>query len=238
MVTISAALPCVLSLNNHLTRMLNSVRQLTGLVKVLQRSLKHRFKGIFVNVGMEESDEHSGQLPFSETIYMFSALLDPNFCLFWLDHDVLAAEDVKRKVKEKLLDMTMSEMENVSFPVGSSSGEDEQEEPPAKTAHLFMGYHKKKKQHVTSSAMTELNAYIKVASEEDETDCIKFWSRHMKDFQKLYHFAMRVLGVPATSAPVERVFSHGGLIMRPNRSRLTANTLSNLIFLKCNTVLE
>lgn len=53
-----------------------------------------------MNVGMEESAEHPGELPFAETIYMFSALLDTNFCL---DHDVLAAEDVKKKVKEKLL---------------------------------------------------------------------------------------------------------------------------------------
>ncbi|KAI4815992.1 hypothetical protein KUCAC02_006113 [Chaenocephalus aceratus] len=35
-------------------------------------------------------------------------------------------------------------------------------------------------------------------------------------------------------APVERVFSHGGLIMRPHRARLSARTLSSLIFLKCN----
>lgn len=103
MVTISTALPCVLSLKSYLTRMLTSVRHLTGLVKVLQRSLKHHFKGMFVNVGMEESAEHPGGYPFAETLYMVSALLDPNFCLFWLDHDVLAAEDVKKKVKEKLL---------------------------------------------------------------------------------------------------------------------------------------
>ncbi|CAF5033179.1 unnamed protein product, partial [Rotaria magnacalcarata] len=29
--------------------------------------------------------------------------------------------------------------------------------------------------------------------------------------------------VPATSAPVERVFSRSGLLMKPNRSRFTEN---------------
>lgn len=89
LVTISAALLCVLSFNSHLNRMLTSVRHLTGLVKVLQRSLKHCFKGMFVNVGMEESGEHPEGYPFAETLYVVSALMDPNFCLFWLDYDVL-----------------------------------------------------------------------------------------------------------------------------------------------------
>jgi len=34
----------------------------------------------------------------------------------------------------------------------------------------------------------------------------------------------KVLSVPATSAPVEQVFSQSGLIMRPNRARLEKNT--------------
>ena len=43
-----------------------------------------------------------------------------------------------------------------------------------------------------------------------------------------------VLGVPATSVPVERVFSHGGLIMRPHWACMTDGTLTQLIFLCCN----
>ena len=34
--------------------------------------------------------------------------------------------------------------------------------------------------------------------------------------------------VPATSAPVERVFSHGGLFMRPHRAHLGQKLLPNL----------
>jgi len=43
----------------------------------------------------------------------------------------------------------------------------------------------------------------------------------------------RILCVPASSTPVERVFSQSGLVMRPNRARMT-DTLLEVVFLKCN----
>ena len=49
-----------------------------------------------------------------------------------------------------------------------------------------------------------------------------------KPFQKLFC-------TPATSAPVERVFSHSGLFMRPHRARLGDKILSDLVFMKCNS---
>jgi len=38
--------------------------------------------------------------------------------------------------------------------------------------------------------------------------------------------------------PVERVFSHGGIFMRPHRARLGEYVLSHLVFLKCNRQLD
>jgi len=51
--------------------------------------------------------------------------------------------------------------------------------------------------------------------------------------QMLQPLLEKVLSVPATSPPVERVFSQSGLIMRLNRARKTL--LSQLVFLKCNS---
>jgi len=47
-----------------------------------------------------------------------------------------------------------------------------------------------------------------------------------------------MLCVPATSAAVERVFSHGGLFVRPHRARLGPKVLSDLVFSKCNKHLK
>ena len=61
-----------------------------------------------------------------------------------------------------------------------------------------------------------------------------FWKKNKKELPKLFELAMKVQSAPATSAPVERVFSHGGIIMRSHRARLNDTMLSNIVFLKCN----
>lgn len=48
---------------------------------------------------------------------------------------------------------------------------------------------------------------------------------------KLFEY---IFSTPATSAPVERVFSHGGIFMRPHRARLGDKLLSELVFCRCN----
>ena len=47
----------------------------------------------------------------------------------------------------------------------------------------------------------------------------------------------KVFCPPATSAPVERIFSHSGLLMRANRARMGDNMLSQLVYLRCNNKL-
>ena len=44
----------------------------------------------------------------------------------------------------------------------------------------------------------------------------------------------RIFGTPATSDPVERIFSHSGIIMRSYRARMSNELLETLILLKCN----
>jgi len=62
--------------------------------------------------------------------------------------------------------------------------------------------------------------------------------REDERFSKLHKFLGKILCVPATSDAVERVFSHGGLFMRPHRARLGHKVLSDLVFAKCNKRLK
>ena len=53
-------------------------------------------------------------------------------------------------------------------------------------------------------------------------------------YPSLANLVKRILCVPATSAPVERVCSHGGIIVRPHRSSLAPQRLHKILFLKCS----
>ena len=87
------------------------------------------------------------------------------------------------------------------------------------------------KQRVTANS--KLSAADLKSADQDP---IAFWLSKvsMVDYDKLYKAALRALSIPASCSPIERVFSHGGIIFRPYRSNLSDTKLSSLIFLKCN----
>lgn len=100
-ITISAVVPSVLSLNHHLEKLKPQVRFLSGLVRGLQASLKKRFLGIFINVKMAQSQEGI-TAPFSDTVYLKAAALDPAFCLLWIEPHVLVNRDIKAEVTQRV----------------------------------------------------------------------------------------------------------------------------------------
>ena len=60
-------------------------------------------------------------------------------------------------------------------------------------------------------------------------------SRHKRWIREYFYAEWRgALSAPAPSAPIKRIFSHGGIIMRPHLARLSDRMLGDLIFLKCN----
>lgn len=81
----------------------------------------------------------------------------------------------------------------------------------------------------------QIDAYLQEPGSEDSVIYpLQYWYGQANQYTDLAALAKKLLVVPATSAPVERVFSHGGLIMRPHRSQLSDVHLSELVFLKCN----
>ena len=54
------------------------------------------------------------------------------------------------------------------------------------------------------------------------------------EFVPLEYLFERILAVPASSAPVERVFSNSGLIVRPHRAKMSDKLLESLVFAKCS----
>ena len=82
-----------------------------------------------------------------------------------------------------------------------------------------------------STLSSQVTTYLNIRSHDDfdEVDCLDVWKCSKTVLDKLYEPALRVLSVPASSAPVERVFS---LILKQLRSNLSDKMLTSLIFLK------
>lgn len=68
----------------------------------------------------------------------------------------------------------------------------------------------------------EVDRCLRVVSASRLDTGIKYWAgTGGQDYPLLKRVALKALTVPATSAPAERVFSHGGIIMRPHRSSIS-----------------
>jgi hypothetical protein len=60
---------------------------------------------------------------------------------------------------------------------------------------------------------------------------LKWWKEHRQEFPRLAALARRVLCIPASSAPSERLFSHAGLTIANDRARLLPQNAAELIYL-------
>lgn len=78
-------------------------------------------------------------------------------------------------------------------------------------------------------ASNELEAYI---NDPVRSRFSEFWLNCR--FKILKKFVLRIFSVQASSAPVERVFSHAGLILSSRRTRINEQLFRDLLFLKIN----
>ena len=61
---------------------------------------------------------------------------------------------------------------------------------------------------------------------------LEWWATHQRDYPILSALARSVLCVPATSAPVERLFSYAGLTIANDRASLLPENAAEIIFLR------
>ncbi|KAL1276730.1 hypothetical protein QQF64_036353, partial [Cirrhinus molitorella] len=219
--------------------------QCQPLIKALHTSLQRRFSGIFVKAKMARECE--APMPFYEDVYFLSAMLDPQFGLNWIDLDVTNSDASSLKkfredVKRTLTNTLISAVEDVAVADGEATQQTNADDsssnsspPQAKLPRLVARYkaHKSQLSHtVEASISDQMSKYFTDIQDPCSDTALVFWSKNKDRYPQLHALAVKLLSVPASSAPVERIFSRGGLIMRPHRARLGSRTVSSLIFLK------
>ena len=87
---------------------------------------------------------------------------------------------------------------------------------------------------IQESINIEFQRYLSQPCISEDRDVLAYWKDHRETFPTLAKLAQKYLSVPASSAPVERIFSIAGKVFRPDRCRLTDKNFESVMFVKCN----
>ena len=85
-----------------------------------------------------------------------------------------------------------------------------------------------------TSVVSSYLAYVQLILDSTEVGTPWRLVKDNKQFACLQWLFESVFCTPCTSAPVERIFSHGGLFIRPHRAKVSDQLLCDLMLAKCN----
>src|SRR4051794_3662190 len=81
----------------------------------------------------------------------------------------------------------------------------------------------------------EFENYLNDRTKLEKNDSIlEYWSKQQHIYPTLYAIAKDILIIPATNTSIERLFSASGSAVTETRTRLDAEKLNKLMFLKKN----
>ena len=164
-----------------------------------------------------------------------SAALDPRSrSLGFLDDD-----DDKAAVKVEILRRVREVTEDCE---DSEECEECEDEPPAKLARqddtsMFFFYPVDQQQS-SSDAEAEVTQYFTGKPAHPSTDPLQWWKTNCYRFPGIAKVAKKILCIPATSVPSERIFSAAGIIVNKLRASLSNDNVDALIFLHVNRDLK
>lgn len=166
-----------------------------------------------------------------------AGLCDPRFKL---QHTVT-------EQKENIKHLILEEMDNLNkVPSASAESTGDSQSPvpstsecedlPAKKRRTLGSLLKRRNSadSLTKSMHEELSSYLAYQQADTEECPLEWWRQNEKRFPNLATVAKKYLAIPATSSASERVFSTGGNIVSPQRSRLNPDKVNMLIFLSHN----
>lgn len=121
--------------------------------------------------------------------------------------------------------------------------EDNNSGPPSKKPKIaksvFASYHQQQQSGSSSAAAGQVTETVESLIDKyiayiSKSSCCWQDVPKFEYYSNLWPLLEYIFCAPATSAPVERIFSKGGLFVRPHRARLSDCLLCQLMFVKCN----
>lgn len=210
-------IPCIRGLRHQLICLQSKFN--TPLVTTLKLSLEERMTRF-------ETDK----------TYQMAGILDPRFKLLWCQSDSERTSTKSLLINEAKKVASNEEIEEVSQVTQEEVSQEI--EPPRKKARKLFSFmdedRNKQKQAKDSNYEREVSQYLAEPVEDQKEDPLNFWKNNSERYPHLSKLSSIYLAVPASSAPVERLFSIAGNVFRPERCRLSDSTFEKLMFIRCN----
>ena len=170
------------------------------------------YNGQLVRELMASMEKRLQRYVLSDT-YRLASVLDPRFKMSWCPaHE---QHQLTHMLTEKML------------PVVTSEVQPRKRSRPTLFAMLST-------LPTTAESGSEISTYLREPCVAYECDPLLYWEANTNRFPELSILSCKYLCVPATSAPVERIFSVAGRITRPDRSRLRPVMVESLVYITCN----
>lgn len=180
-------------------------------------------------------------------IYITSTLLNPSYKKLLGDNLIAHAKKFLLEAIKKTDEMSIGEN---SLSAASQSDENvtasSEPGPPFKRfKHLSRVCDLLAQQEVSQEEVTqlskeeeEINRYIgsKHSNDEMKIDPLQFWIDASKSYPLISGIACDILCTPASTAPVERLFSYSGEATKGKRNRLKDNNLERETLLRKNKI--
>lgn len=165
-----------------------------------------------------------------DRLYAIAAILTPKYNKRWctiseqVKWDSVIVEEVNKFIQRFPLDSSENNVQTSYM---------EPQEPNRKKIKLLSFMESQDSVNLNKFGIEQsLQEYYKESSSRsiDNLDTGNFWKLYSACWPELAAFAKYILNIPASSAPVERIFSIGGAILRPSRRRINDELFRQLIF--------
>ena len=135
------------------------------------------------------------------------------------------AQQKNTRFKEYIIS-TIEASQTPSVPDTASSSSSFNQLPPAKKSKISFFDDLMPNSATIGDSENNVNSVVE--------NWIEFWKNNENQFSFIAKIAPNYLSIPASSAPVERLFSIAGKIFWPERCRLTDKNFETLMFVRSN----
>ncbi|XP_048867860.1 E3 SUMO-protein ligase ZBED1-like isoform X2 [Brienomyrus brachyistius] len=201
----------------------------SSLVIPCVRALRHAVRNMkmtgnknLMSILQKAVDKHLAKFEDMQSFQMASTL-DPRFKLDWC-----IGEEVNT-----MKYLLMGKVECLSPKL--SAGYNDYSGQPKKRPKLFSYMESQSGPSAVAKASHDVIVYLSQPCLAEDVDPLAYWKGNQTSFPELARLACKYLAIPASSAPVERIFSAAGNIFRPERSNLNDKTFEDLLLIKCNS---